>query len=74
MDKELKESCYDIYIKTDCRQYRNMKESNLFSNLYKNMQNSVFVSYRHTVIRESKVHIIHLPVIKSEGEILQQLN
>ena len=46
----------------------------IYSNLYKNKQKSVFVNYVHPVIRESRINIFQLPVIKSKCDILQQLN
>jgi len=73
MDKELKERSYDISIKTEMRttwEYAGKQ----FNHLYKNTHKFVFVSYRQPVIRESRLYIIQLPVIKSECDILQQLN
>jgi len=54
MDQELKESCYDISIKTEMPtiwEYAGKQ----FNHLYKNTQKFVLVSYIHPVIRESRV-------------------
>jgi hypothetical protein len=74
MDKELKESCYDISTKNGNPDNKGICKKAVYSNLYKNTPKSAFMSYTHLVIRESRVHIIQLPVIKSERDILQQLN
>jgi hypothetical protein len=65
MDRELKESCYDVSIRTEMQTIWEYARKQFIPICIKNTQNFVIVSYIHVVIRESRVHIIQLPVIKS---------